>query len=120
MLTGGELASMRETIETTLPGTAIIQRATLARDARGESQPTWSNHGTVSCRWSPIGAEASFEVDQGDRVTALKRRLVTVAAGTDVTQTDRLSIGGTIHQVTGLRAPRDWELSRQIECIEVD
>lgn len=120
MLTAGELAQMRDVIESTLPGTAIIQRATTARDARGEAQPTWTAAGTVSCRWSPIGAEASYEIDQDDRATALKRRLVTVATGTDVTQADRLSIGGTVHSITGLRAPRDWELSRQIECVEVD
>ena len=117
MLTAGELSQMRATIETTLPGTAIIQRATLTPDGQGNSEEAWASAGTVTCRWSPL---SDAEVDQGDRVAALKVRVVTIPAGTDVTQRDRLSIGGTVHQITGIRAPRDWELSRRIECVEVD
>jgi head-tail adaptor len=121
MLTAGEIAQMRSVIDDALPGTAIISRRTLTTDSQGGSEEAWANIGTVSCRWSPIASIASdVELDQSARVAALKERVVTVPANTTVNQTDRLSIGGTVHAITGIAAPRDWELSRRISCVEVD
>lgn len=121
-LTAGELTQMRTVLGTTLPSSAIVQRVTLASDGQGGGEPTWSNAGTVDCRLSPLpeAAGSDREVDQAARVAALRARIVTLPANTDVTQADRLSIGGTIFQITGVRAPRDYELSRRVECVEVD
>ena len=120
MLSTGEIASMRTLLETSLPGTAIVQRRTLSSDGQGGNVEAWANQGTVSCRWSPLRNIGDTEAVQGDRIAALRHRLVTLPANTSVTTADRLSIGGTIHQVQGIRAPRDWELSRQVICTEVD
>lgn len=119
MLNSGEIAQMRDTIEQTLPSTAVILRATTTRDARGGVVPTWGTASSVACRWSPLQSESSAELDQSERIVALRSRMVTVPAGTDVTAADRVSIGGTVLEVMGVRSPRDYELSCRVECAEI-
>lgn len=119
MLTDREVADMRDTLEQTFPDECTIRRSQVVPDGQGGETETWSDLATVPCRLSPQSQRQSDEVEEGDRITALTYRVVTVAHDTDVTAADRLVINGETLEVQGLRAPRSWELSRRIECRRV-
>lgn len=107
---------MRDEIELTLPDVCVIQRATNFSDGQGGQTEAWATASTTSCRVSPAGRSA-VEVARADRTAAVGDWIVTLPYLSDVTVEDRLLVNGTTtYEVTGLRAPRSWELSRRVEC----
>ena len=117
MLNSAELARMRTEAERALPGTAVIQRGTLASDGGGEYTETFSAAGTVPCRVAPVvGKEGEY----GERISSDAEFVVTLPAQTDVGTEDQLSINGFgALTVVAVRA-RDYEITRRVEARRLD
>lgn len=119
MLSPGELASMRETLEASLPGTAVIQTRTVTSDGGGGGSATWSASGTVPCRLGPGVRQGEGEQVDGDRVTPDAQALVTVPFDAEVTESQRLAINGAVYSVTRV-SDRDWKIGTRIEVRRLD
>jgi head-tail adaptor len=116
LLTAADIASMRGTVNTSLPDTAIIQAGTISGDSGGGGTTTWNAAGTVACRLSPL---TGTERDVADHLAEDAKWLITVPAATAVTTDSRVLVGSATFEVLALRAPRSWEVSRQLEVQEV-
>lgn len=121
LLSTGDLASMRTVMDTSLPDTGVVWRRTLADDGQGGRTQTYSAVGTVACRLSPVSAlSAGSEEVHGDRQTAIADRIITFPANTDVVPTDRIVVSDQTFEVLAIHAPRSWEISTRVDCVEVD
>lgn len=120
LLSTGDLARMQTVLNQSLPGTAYVLRATTASDGQGGQTATWGTAGTAACRLSPHSARAAgSEGVVGERVAAFNERVITLPASTDVRQTDRLAVGSQTFEVTGLHAPRSWEISVRVDAVQI-
>jgi hypothetical protein len=121
LLTAGELAAMRATADAALPDTCTISRPALVSDGAGGQTSTYSQvGGTIACRLSPAGVGTqSDEMELADRDTSTTDWIVTLPAGTDVGEKDRVLTGGRTFEVTRVKAPMSWEISRRVLAIEV-
>ena len=115
MLSTADIAAMRSTAEECLPGTAVIQTQTFASDTGGGGSLTWTASGTVDCRIAPVTGNEQIV---GERVTPEADWVVTLPAETSVTTESRIITGGGTFNVTALRAPRSYEISRRVEVAE--
>lgn len=118
LLSDTDLASMRSTLDESLPDTAIIQSGTVVPDGGGGGTTTWLNAGTVACRLSPIRGNEQIE---GARISPEAEWVVTFPAETSIDRDDRVSIAAQdfTGAITALRAPRSWELCVRAECKEI-
>lgn len=120
LLSAADLASMRATLNRTLPDTATIQRDTLGSDGSGgQTVSSTATTGPFACR---VAATAST-TQRGEQVIAGKLDAVgvwtiTLPAGTDVKATDRILIGSRTFDVTLPLRPRSWQLSCRVLCTE--
>lgn len=119
MLSTTEITGMRETLATSLPGTVTISRATYSADGMGGQAETWAAVGTATARVSPAGT-GSEAITAGGGVAAVSPWVVTLPAGTDITERDRIGYEGQVLEVVGLDSPRDWALGIRCACREVD
>lgn len=123
MLSDADIAGMRSTLNTLLPDTATISRKTTA-NVGGEETESWASIATgVACRIAPIGGgEAGAGGGQsgavGGRVVDETTHIVTLAAGTDIEEADRVAIDGATYDVTLVRKRGAWELTRRVEVRE--
>jgi head-tail adaptor len=111
MLSAGELAAMRETAETALPGTAVVSSLAFASDSGGEGTATWTPSGTVDCRIAPI---RGTEREMGDRISADAEYVVTLPSDVTITTDSRVAISGTNYSVEAIR-DRSWNLTTRVE-----
>lgn len=112
------MAGLRATLDQSLPGTAVIQRAAGSADGMGGVTSAWSAAGTVSARLSPSGS-GSDELIGGQAVNEAPWT-VTLPALTDVRTTDRISISSKTLEVVAVGAPRSYETCVRAACVEVD
>lgn len=110
------VVSMRATMNRALPGSATIERAAV-ENVGGEEVRTWGELSTVACRLTFIGGGEGKEV--GARIAEETTHLVTVPAGTDIEEADRVVIDSTTYEVTLVRKRGEWELSRRVEVKEM-
>jgi hypothetical protein len=117
MLTDAELVGMRATMSEALPDTCTIQRKTIASDGGGGTSATWATHvADVACRLSPVaGGETGTA---GGRIADEATAVVTVSAGIDVVEGDRLVIDGQTFDIHLVRERGAWELSTRLEVRE--
>lgn len=120
MLSAADLAGMRDTLDESLPDTAIIQRKTRAGDGQGGGTETWAAVGTVPCRVSPVETRGDDESIAGDRTLQTVDYVITVPQGTDVRAVDRLVSGGVTYEVVKVKGPRSWELARRVDVVQID
>lgn len=100
MLTAAELADLRETQESILPGSAIIQRFTNVSDGMGNFDQTWANVGTVRARLYPQTVRSMAEnANGGAQMISETRWFVTMPHGTNVTAKDRLLIDNRTFEI---------------------
>lgn len=114
MLTAAEITAMRDTIDASLPGTAVISRPTFASDGQGGSTATWAAVGTVIARVSP-STRQGVEPISGGGLSREADWIGTVPDGTDITVRDRLVHGGVTYEVIDTDLTRTWDL-----CVRVD
>lgn len=118
MLDAAEIAGMRDTIETALPGTAVLLTATKTGDGMGGYTWAYAASGTVAARLSPNGA--GDEPVVGDRVARVAPYVLTVPAETTVDEDDRVTYDGVTYEIVDVRDRTPWELSRRVLVVEVD
>lgn len=112
-----DLAWMRALQERALPGTIVIQRRTLTRDAMGGFTEAWAAAGTVTGRLYPQNLRTQNEPVQGDRLTSETRWFATFPVGTNVTAEDRLLTGGRTFEVVRVNNDEDWQTAVRCECV---
>lgn len=110
---------MRDTLESSLPDTCTISRASSAADALGGQTLTWSTIATVACRVSPTSGVSGREDTRAARDTAVAPWMVTLPALTDVTAADRIVFGARTFEVLDVAARMSWELDTRCACQEV-
>lgn len=111
MLTVRELDSMRATLDATLPGTAVIHRASGTSDGQGGTETTWAPIGTVLSRISPAtGRGQGVSPVDGGRQTHEDEWVITFPDGTSVTERDRVSAAGVAYEITSVDTLRSWDL----------
>lgn len=122
MLSTSELASMRATIGQALPDTCVIRRNTPVSDGGGGTTDDWSNLATnVPCGIAPVaGGEAPNRInaEAGGRIKDESTAIVTLPAGQNITEADRIVIGDQTFEVTLVRERAAWEISRRVEVKE--
>lgn len=117
MISAAELSAMRSTVQSSLPGTVVVVRSTATSDGMGGQDEVWAAAGTVAARISPAGAGADNIM--GGEFQNVAPWVVTLPAGTDVTDRDRLTYAGQTFEITGSSDPRSWATSIRLECKEV-
>jgi head-tail adaptor len=111
LLTAADLASMRETAEQALPGTAVIWSQTYTTDGGGGGSIGLTNAGTVSCRLAPIRGD---EREIGERISSDADYVVTLPTTASVTTNSRLVIGGGTFNVEAVR-DRSYRVTTRVE-----
>lgn len=118
MLTTADLTSMRATLESALPGTAVIQSSAYTSDGGGAGTVAWTASGTVACRLDPNMAVWG-EDTEGERITADADFLITIPHDATIDESDRLLIDGETYSVSTVR-DRTWKLGTRLEARRVD
>lgn len=116
-LTAGELSSMRDTLEDSLAGTAVVKVSSWVSDGGGGGTTTWTPSGTVSCRVAPAGGG---ETTDGSRLQPDTQVIFTIPQDTTIDPDAVIEYESRVYSVTALRAPRTWEISRRVEAKEVE
>jgi hypothetical protein len=116
MLTAADLASMRETIEDSLPDVAVIKTRSWVSDGGGGGTTTYTAAGTVECRVAPISAAEKY---QGERIHPDTEYVFTFPYDAAIPGDAVITVGSINYTVTGQRSPRSWEISRRVEAKEV-
>ena len=119
MLTDAELASMRDTLNDSLPGTAIVQTSAWVSDGGGGGTTTWVPSGTFDCRIVPTSTQTGQEEELGDRVQPEGQYIVTLPSDAAVEIDTELLIDNRVFTVTGTGTPRTWALSQQLIVKEI-
>ena len=112
MLTDDELASMRSTLNDSLPGTAIVQTSSWVSDGGGGGTTSWVAAGTYECRVTPTGG---LEQDRGDRVQPESEFIFTLPANTAVNEDAQIVYSGGTYDVVAIPHPRSYEISRRVQ-----
>jgi head-tail adaptor len=116
MLSAAELAQMRAVQMAALPGSAVIERASLASDGMGGFDEVWAAVGTVAARLYPQNVRALPEnAVGGAAVISETRWFVTLPVGSTVTATDRLLIGGRSWEVLAVNNSEMWQTAVRCE-----
>lgn len=111
-LTAGEIAEMRDTVQTeTLAGTAVIGRYISTSDGEGGETRNYVNFGTAACHVSPISGD---EAQIAAGVASEAQWVITLPAGTDLDERDRVVIDTVTYEVDAVRTPRTWELACRV------
>lgn len=119
MITASELSWMRTEQNRALPGTAVIERATLTSDGMGGYTETWAAVGTVSGRLMPRDAQ-SQEMLAGGEITSLQRWWMTLPHGTDVKEQDRISWNGRTFEVIGVGNDESYQTAVRCEVMSLN
>ena len=118
LLPDAEIDQMRETAEGAMPGTAVIQSRTYQSDGGGGGTTVWTPSGTAACAIAPILSLGGDENLTGGRITPNSDWIITLPAETSISAEHRVVTGGRTFEVTALRAPRTYELTRRVEANE--
>ncbi len=107
---------MRATLDASLPDSAVIWRPARVPDGQGGGSTSWAEAGTYPARIGPTGGAESVIAA---KLTATTTWTVTLPASTDVRPEDEIAIGVRRLKVAAVLAPRTWEVSRRVLCMEV-
>ena len=120
-LTTADLSCVQAAVVSTLPDTVIISRSTQTSDGMGGVNDTWANVGTVAARVSP-SSNASSRVEQivGGEFLAAIPWVVTMPAGTNVNERDRLIYKTQTFEIHRTDTPRSYPTGVRAFCSEVD
>ncbi len=120
MPSAGQLMRARKRFAALLPDRATIERPVTAYDGAGGHSTTWPAEPLaedVPCRLSPVGG-GEDQAGSGDRIAAEATATITFAAGTDVADTDRVTIGAQAFDVLLVRLRGEYEMTRRVEAKE--
>jgi hypothetical protein len=111
---------MRVELEQTLPGTAIISPRTLLLDGQGGETWSYAAGGTFPARLSPESSLRQAEAVAAGRVAEMSSWMLTLPAGTLITETDQVLYDGVTYEVNEVMTRVPWELSRRCRLTELD
>lgn len=119
VLSAGEVAGLRSAFAQWRTETCEIRRATAVNDGRGSELLTYSPLATVSCKRTPetVTGRAS-EATVGGRASGETYWSISLPAGTDVANGDRLLVGSRTYEVTGV-IDKTIELQRDVRAVEI-
>ena len=120
-LSTGEITRMRSTQATAMNTTCTIQRVSQVADGAGGSTDTWSTLASnVACRImkATIAAQTSEQV-AADILRGKALYYVTIPAGQDVTNKDRIVSGGRTFEVVQVAPGVSAETARHFVCAEI-
>lgn len=111
MLGAGELTSMREEALRVMPNTCTLSRSVESDDSYGG----WDTGLSVIATGVPVlvSPVASYETQQGARLSSLTEFYVSFPYGTDVRDQDRIDVdGGSFPQLAVTRTfkPESWDI----------
>lgn len=120
LIEAGDLAWMQALQGAALPGSAILQRATMTPDGMGGYSESWAAVGTVAARVYTQASRALAEGEQGAQIVSETRWFVTLPVGTQVTAADRILAGGRLYQVTEVNNGQDWQTAVRCSVTKLD
>lgn len=109
-----DLARMRATVESKLPTTATIARKTVAERKRGVEFATYVTVATVAARVSR--STAPVDVEEGGQIRTPTLYLITLPYGTDVADTDQITVDGTTYTVADSAISNAWDLAKYVKA----
>ena len=115
LLSDSELADLRATAATALPGTAIVMTQAWTSDGGGGGSVAWTASGTVDCRVAPVGGYGASEGQTGGRISPDAEFIITLPASTTVDTNARLVIDGDTFNVEAVR-DRSWNVTTRVEA----
>ena len=117
MLSAADLAYMQSTQNTAMPGTVVIQRATLVNDGGGNMYETWAGAGTVTGRIMQQEVRSTGETLGGGQVHSHTQWWATLPWGTDVVASDRLVYSGRSWEVLSVNNDESWGTATRCELL---
>lgn len=117
LLSSDDLEYMRDTQETALPGTVVIQRVTLVPDGMGGSYETWAGAGTVIGRIMQRESRGGGEMVGGAQVHSHTSWWASLPFGTDVVASDRLVYNDRSWEVISVNNDAMWSTAIRAELI---
>ena len=119
MLTTAELTAIKAVQDQAMPDTCTISRKSLTSDGMGGYTETWSDLATgVSCRL----ASARYRPEEAaiaDKFAGRTLWMLTLPAGTDITNEDRVVISSTTYEVAGMLSAGSWKTALRVLVVEV-
>lgn len=116
MLSATELAAMRVVQAATMTSTAVVTRIARTSDDMGGWTQSETTH-SLACRIAPSANMPTASIYAGRLAEGLPWRL-TVAAGADVQEGDRVTVDGRGFEVLGVMGPYTNETARVCVCAE--
>jgi len=97
-----------------MPGTAVIQRATLTPDGAGGYAESWAAVGTVRARLYPQNVRTMSEAFGAAQVIAETRWFLTLPTGTEVVASDRVLMDSRTFEI--IRVNNDQSYQTAVRC----
>lgn len=120
MIGQSDLAWMQGLQGAALPGSAILQRATMTPDGMGGFTEAWAAVGTVAARVYTQASRALAEGEQGAQIVSETRWFLTLPVGTQVTAADRITVSGVVFEVTEVNNAQDWRTAVRCSVTKLD
>lgn len=121
-LSDRDLAAARAPFVDWLDTTATVMTYARVSDGGGGFTETWTREDdSVPARVAPLGLGGSGSGERtprGDRIDDQATVIITLPAGTAITDSDRLCVEGVTYEVMNVRV-RSRELSRRVEARQV-
>ena len=119
-LSSVELVQMRDELNLSLPGTAVLHSKTATADGQGGQAWTYAAAGTVDARLSPLNnSSRSAEVALASRLGIVDPYVLTVASETTIDETYRAVFNSVTYEVRAVMPRVPWEISRRCLVAEV-
>jgi len=112
-----DLTKMQQTQEAYMSETVYIQSRTRTSDGAGGWSESWSTLATTRGRIGLLSWQPSEEEIAG-RVQNRQKYIVTLPAGTELTEQNRLQINGRQFEIVGI-ARRSEATAIRVTCVEV-
>ena len=117
-LSSAELVQMRHTLETYLPGTAVVHAATKTADAQGGYEWVYAASSTVDARLAPDGPAS--EEGLAGRLAEVQQYTLTVPNTTTLDEDDRVVYNSETYEVVAVLNHVPWDLDRRVRVVRVD
>lgn len=123
MITADDMAGMQEVLEATFPDELIVHRLTRTKDTSMGHTETWNPiPEPVPCRFAPLAGgvgSAMAEALIAGRIGSAEAWIFSCPVGTDIRNTDRITVSDVGYEVTLVLEPRSWEINRRFVAVRL-